>query len=200
MSAHLGLDRRAPEEIREQIAIQLELDKAHLAGIPPAGLYRLQEQLLVDELTGVLTRRAGMAAVSCQVESARRSRRPQLVAVFLDVDGLKSINDGKGHVAGDRVLRAVAEVLRDHVREEDVVFRYGGDEFVCALPHLGLELAAARLQAAWHAFHDRCGQSFSAGFAELRIEDDAARLIARADECLCAGRPRAWRPELRVVQ
>jgi diguanylate cyclase (GGDEF)-like protein len=197
MAARHEMDQYTPEEIRNQLATQLQIDDWHLAGIPVPVLSRLRDQLAIDELTGVLNRRAGLAALTSGIEQLRRSAEPELTLAFLDVDGLKFINDTQGHAAGDAALCGVAHVLKRCLRTGDIVFRYGGDEFVCALPHTNLETAGALLLEAWRQFQGHQRLSFSAGFAELRNEDDAWRLIARADDCLYAGRRgyrrREWR-------
>jgi len=197
MAAQHQTDHHTPDEIRQQLATQLQIDDGHLTGIPVPVLSRLREQLAIDELTGVLNRRAGLADLTSEIEQLRRSAEPELALVFLDVDGLKFINDTQGHAAGDAALCGVAHVLKRCLRTGDIVFRYGGDEFVCALPRTGLESAGTLLLEAWRQLQCHQRLSFSAGFAELRNEDDAWRLIARADDCLYAGRRgyrrRAWR-------
>jgi diguanylate cyclase (GGDEF)-like protein len=188
MASGHEMDWRTPEEIRNQLATQLQVDDWHLAGIPSSVLYRLRDQVAIDELTGVLSRRAGLATLTSQIERARQSAEPELALAFLDVDGLKFVNDTRGHAAGDDLLCAVTHTLTRCLRSSDIVFRYGGDEFVCALPHLSVEAAGALLLDAWRHLNGQRRQSFSAGFAELRDGDDAWRLIARADDCLYAGR------------
>lgn len=183
-------DRTAPEEIRSQLAAQLQLDRAHLAAIPPDGLYRLRDQLNVDDLTGVLARRAGLAALHTAIEAVRGSGRPELVVAFLDVDGLKGVNDRRGHPTGDLMLVALAGVLTVKLRAEDILFRYGGDEFVCAMPAMNVDCAGELLREAWHELTSLGWCGFSVGFAELRDGDAVRSLIERADECLYAGRPR----------
>lgn len=193
------LDRRAPDELRRQLAAQLRVDNSHLEAIPIESLYRMREQLAIDELTGVLGRRAGLAALDDAIAAVKRFRRAQLVLAFVDVDRLKRINDTRGHAEGDLALMAVADALTHVLRRNDVVFRYGGDEFVCALPFVGMDLACRRMFEAW-TIVDRIRLSFSVGFAELAPEDDAAGLLARADECLYAGRRRSDRRGWRVVR
>ena len=197
MAAQRQTDHHTPDEIRQQLATQLQIDDGHLTGIPVPVLSRLRDELAIDELTGVLNRRAGLAALTSRIEQLRRSAEPELALVFLDVDGLKFINDTQGHAAGDAALCWVGHVLKRCLRTGDIAFRYGGDEFVCALPQIDLDSAGALLLEAWRQLQGHQRLSFSAGFAELRNEDDTWRLIARADDCLCAGRRgyrrRAWR-------
>jgi diguanylate cyclase (GGDEF)-like protein len=200
MPANHSLDGTAPEEVRKQLAIQLRIERSHLAAIPTDGLYRLREQLNVDGLTGVLARRAGMAALQEAIVRIRLSGNRELAVAFLDVDGLKEINDTRGHARGDLMLMALADALKATLREEDIVFRYGGDEFVCAMPFTSLPVAKRLVVKAWHALEGLGWSSFSAGFAELRESDDGATLIARADECLYAGRRRSQRRYWRVAR
>src|SRR5213080_3277849 len=98
-----------------------------------------------DQLTGELTRRFGLEEVSRELERAHRTGAT-LVLAFVDVDGLKQVNDSQGHLAGDVLLRLVGETLRANVRPYDVIVRYGGDELVCAMPNLGVREAKARFE------------------------------------------------------
>ena len=84
---------------------------------------------LSDGLTGLYNRRGLFALGEHTMRSARR-RAKGLGVIYVDVDGLKDINDRFGHAQGDEALRAVADVIRASIRESDVVGRVGGDEFV----------------------------------------------------------------------
>lgn len=86
-----------------------------------------------DPLTGLLNRRGMQVALQAEWVRGRRYGVPFTV-ISLDVDHFKRVNDQHGHDAGDRVLIAVAEVLRTHVRESDLVARMGGEEFLVLLP------------------------------------------------------------------
>jgi diguanylate cyclase (GGDEF)-like protein len=94
-------------------------------------LERAERAAVQDDLTGLLNRR-GLAMVGEQVVAAARRSGNAVHCVFVDVDGLKDVNDRLGHLAGDRVLLAVADAVRLSVRGGDVVARWGGDEF-CVL-------------------------------------------------------------------
>lgn len=181
----------SPAVVRQQLAKQLRIDSWRLARITADGLYRLRDQLAVDDLTGVLRRRAGLAALKREIQRARRSGDRYLVLAFLDVDDLKSINDNQGHAAGDDALRKVAGLLGRRLRSQDLIFRYGGDEFVCVLPNARIEAVQTLMRQIWQQLQEQRGPSFSVGFAELRDEDDSQKLIARADECLCAVKRRS---------
>jgi len=94
--------------------------------------YVLQTELsnlaLKDELTGLYNRRGFLALAERQLKLARRSGR-SLLLLFIDVDGLKEINDAFGHTEGDAALKCTAEALETTFRDSDVIARLGGDEF-----------------------------------------------------------------------
>jgi diguanylate cyclase (GGDEF)-like protein len=91
-----------------------------------------QAQLYQDDLTGLFNYRYLHIALDSEVKRVQRFQTT-FCLMFLDVDNLKPINDEYGHLAGTQVLKQVAEVLKQELREVDSVFRYGGDEFVALL-------------------------------------------------------------------
>ncbi|MFC1536650.1 GGDEF domain-containing protein [Pseudomonadota bacterium] len=93
-----------------------------------------------DGLTGVYNRRSFDTIVDKEVERARRYER-DLSLMIIDIDHFKQINDTFGHVAGDAVLKALAEKLSEQLRSNDHLARYGGEEFVIILPETPLEMA-----------------------------------------------------------
>jgi diguanylate cyclase (GGDEF)-like protein len=108
-----------------------------------------------------------------------------LAVVFVDVDGLKIVNDSRGHAAGDQMLIHVTNVLRSKLRSYDAVVRYGGDEFFCVMS--GLSAAAAHVRLAevnrlLRRLDADC--SVSVGISERGAGDTAADLVQRADEAL----------------
>jgi len=92
----------------------------------------LQSESLVDELTGLYNRRGFLALAGNQLKTAARTCQP-VALVYIDLDGMKQINDRLGHLAGDRALIEAAAVLSRCVRESDILARLGGDEFVMLL-------------------------------------------------------------------
>lgn len=156
---------------------------------------RLAGQVTVDELTGAMRRGAGLAALQREVDRNRRFPGKGLVVLFIDVDGLKAVNDRDGHAAGDERLRATVAAMRRRLRSYDLVIRYGGDEFICVLTDSGAseaERTAANLCA--HV-EQSTGGTISVGIAELAADDSVDALIERADAALYAGRrARSARP------
>lgn len=134
----------------------------------------------IDGLTRAHRRDAGVLELEREIERAKRTDQPFVVA-FIDVDGLKAKNDTLGHAAGDKLLSDVANSIRGHLRSYDLIVRFGGDEFVCGLANVDVEAAAKRfslvnvdLLATQHA-------SITVGFAELTADDSLEDLLARAD-------------------
>jgi diguanylate cyclase (GGDEF)-like protein len=139
-----------------------------------------------DDLTGAFNRRFFIS------EAERMLAEGVVVnVVLLDLDGFKHINDTYGHLAGDQVLRDVATALHAHTRVEDVVARFGGDEFVIAVPHLDiavLERICERLSRAVAAIEWSAGGAtfhigVSAGIASSRLLDapTLVQLMTAAD-------------------
>lgn len=141
-----------------------------------------------DELTGAWTRTFGLAQVSHELERAHRVGG-KLVVAFVDVDGLKEVNDTHGHLAGDALLRLVGETLRANVRAYDVLVRYGGDELLCAMPDLSAADARPRFEKIAAALTSaQTGHSVTFGLAEAEAADSLEDLIMRADNALLEAR------------
>jgi diguanylate cyclase (GGDEF)-like protein len=134
-----------------------------------------------DELTGALARKFGLEEVSRELERAHRTGAT-IVLAFVDVDGLKEVNDSEGHLAGDALLRRVGETLRASVRPYDVIVRYGGDELICAMPNLTATEARARFEKIASLLAEiNPEHSITVGVAEAQPDDGLQELIARAD-------------------
>lgn len=175
--------RRARDaQTRLMLAADLGLRPRDLASMSTRSLFSLREKSAFDELTGVLRRAAGISAAEREIARARR-HNASLAVAFLDVDGLKEANDKTGHASGDEMLRGMVAALKEGLNPDDILLRYGGDEFVCVLPEATAKQARARLgdiqmEAA------KAGIRFSAGVADLRRNDDVVSLLARADRDL----------------
>lgn len=168
--------------LRIALAGELDLKPRELAHLNTQKLMRLRDQITFDELSGVLRRVAGIASLDREIARARRSGT-LLVAAFVDLDGLKSVNDSRGHAAGDSFIRGVAQLLQRGLRREDLVFRYGGDEFVCVLPGSSLEAGEAKMREL-RSRAVKNSMSFSFGVTELGEADDLVSFLGRADQFL----------------
>lgn len=163
-----GQDRA--EAASERARLQGELGSAHL-----------------DDLTGVFRREMGRLGLTHEIDRARRGDG-RFVIAFVDVDGLKRVNDRDGHAAGDHVLRALVSTLRSSLRSFDPIVRYGGDEFVCGLGGADLDQVKRRFDAIRGSVQNDVGVGISVGLAALAAGETLDQLTARADAALLDAR------------
>lgn len=175
--------RRAREaQLRLALAGDLGLSPRELTSLNTKALFKLREQAAFDDLTGALRRGAGISAIDREVARARR-HKSALSLAFVDIDGLKAANDRHGHAGGDKLIRGLARALKGGLRDQDLLVRYGGDEFVCVLPDTRAEAGLAKLSEIRKAAA-KAGVRFSVGLAQLERSDDVVSLLARADRQL----------------
>jgi diguanylate cyclase (GGDEF)-like protein len=152
----------------------------------------LENESLSDALTGLYNRRGFNTLVDNHLKLAERTRMP-FALVFLDLDGMKRINDELGHAQGDRALVETASLLRSLVRQSDILARLGGDEFVLLLAPLdgnGEATIRRRLNERLDLVNAQSGRkyqlSISIGIVIANPESPLVRdeLLARADELM----------------
>lgn len=148
---------------------------------------RLAELSRKDPLTKLWNRRHILSCIEDGLAWLNRGR--PMAVVMLDLDGFKRVNDLRGHLEGDQLLRDVADALQRSIREIDVAGRYGGDEFVVVLPDANQEegrIAANRIVAAIREvglkFDARAPVTASAGLSIGRPGDSPASVLKRADD------------------
>ena len=163
-----------------------------------AELVRLHEELQHasasarhDPLTDVLNRRGLNEALAREIASVRR-KNEMLSLSLLDVDNFKQLNDRLGHASGDEALIHLVQVVRHYMRPVDTLARYGGEEFVILMPDTNLDegiAAMKRLQREltrnfFLAGNERVLITFSAGVAELTVDESGEDVIKRADRAM----------------
>ena len=145
-----------------------------------------------DELTGLKNRRAFNKDFSIEAKKAVRYKRPFSI-LMLDSDDLKKTNDQYGHLAGDKLIAILAEVIKSMLRETDILARYGGDEFVVMLPETVRGTAAEvaeRIRRAventsFSAEGNRVSSTLSVGMACFPEDsEDSEEIINLADKAL----------------
>ncbi|GAB6064462.1 GGDEF domain-containing protein [Deferrisoma palaeochoriense] len=194
---HLEAHRKADENREEELRAEVERLRQAVSRLEEEvethreRAREAREQSLRDPLTGCFNRLAYEERVRAEEARWRRYGSP-LSVIVLDVDKFKGINDRFGHRAGDKVLRAIAQIAGSQIREVDFFGRYGGEEFVVLLPETPLEAAvkvAEKIRRSVEAFrfHAR-GEpvpiTVSCGVAQFRPGDTAASAFQRADEAL----------------
>ncbi len=132
------------------------IERAHDLEAAKSDKERFRFLASTDPLTGCLNRRAMLDRLEAELERARRYDL-ELTVLMIDLDWFKEINDTRGHLVGDVVLRELGEHLRREARSVDIVARYGGEEFTLVLPETGFEGGAAfaeriRIQVETHNF------------------------------------------------
>lgn len=146
----------------------------------------LRQQVAIDELTGVLNRRGLEEALA-----ATRGRGGEHAVIVVDIDHFKRINDSEGHDAGDQVLRRVAAVLAQNVRANDMLGRWGGEEFVIVCLDCNAEGAAGvaekirqRIEASSFAARQRTAVTASLGVSTLKEGEGFDEAFRRADAAM----------------
>lgn len=177
------------ENVEEYAAMLAELDLLRRK------IVELEQLADTDTLTPLANRRAFLRAVDRAIRLADR-HQTQTALAFLDVDGLKAINDAYGHITGDAVLLHISERLRSAFRVTDLAARVSGDEFAILLDHVSEDDAEQRIGALVNAVANdpvRVGQKdlsirLSWGLTMIRADDSVDVAMGRADAAMYRAR------------
>jgi diguanylate cyclase (GGDEF)-like protein len=176
-------DRLLPTTARLQ-ALRLFANQAVAAIHTAKQAARLRHEATHDSLTGLSNRRAFRARLEREIEG-----RTGFALLLCDLDNLKTVNDTRGHDAGDKALQLLADALRSQLRRSDEAYRIGGDEFAVVLPkasRLDAERVMRRLCDGIASSVPAAGDPIEASFGIALFEpgDDPERVVARADDAL----------------
>ncbi|MGA8849870.1 MAG: diguanylate cyclase [Dehalococcoidia bacterium] len=172
--------------------IDVALDKWTRLQQAMADKEKLEKLANFDSLTGLYNRRAILGKLHELINRANRYKEDFSLSM-LDIDHFKRVNDSYGHLTGDEVLEKIATLIRQNIRDTDIVGRYGGEEFVIVLPKTDLSsswVVAERLRTIIEKaeMKDSAGNVFtitvSQGLSGWERDEDAYSLISRADEAL----------------
>ena len=174
-----------------------QLTRQAAATINRANTYStILQYATLDALTNLNNRRQFETRLSQEIAIAKRQNNP-LCAMMIDIDFFKGVNDTHGHAAGDEVLRTVAGIIKEHLRESDIPSRYGGEEFAVLLPFTKLDeakIVGERLRKAVEVASIPINQdnenakniivTISMGLAEFNSTETGETLFERADQAL----------------
>ncbi len=173
--------------VKQRTALQAEVDALR------AQVASLEQLVDTDTLTPLANRRAFARRLEFEIGQTARHQTKTTIA-FLDVNGLKRINDRFGHLAGDAALCHVADILLRNFRGTDLIARIGGDEFAIVLDHADEEAIAARMEVLIQCLVDNpitlgdapFAITLAWGLTVVRAEDSVDSAICRADVAMYA--------------
>ncbi len=190
------------EEDNKTLLLEIGSDDLLQKGMPVAELVRqirsrverarlLSSFMFEDSLTGLLNHAQIQLAAEKNIALANRHRRHCSI-VMIDLDNFKSINDTWGHQAGDKVIKAMSQLLKQRLRISDLMGRYGGEEFMLVLPDTDVNNAGNLINELRKSFEaiqfnekeHKFKVTFSAGISQNSHDQSAKEMIRRADEAL----------------
>jgi diguanylate cyclase (GGDEF)-like protein len=186
LRSHAAADRSRAAKDRERAAVDREESAKDRKE-----LYTALDAAHLDDLTGAFRRGMGEIVLGNELERSQRASAPLTLAV-IDADGVKAVNDDRGHAAGDAFLRDLASTIRAKLRPYDPLVRTGGDEFVCTIANSGLDSSRRRFREISTALDAaQPGASISVGLVEMTAEDSLETLMKRGDAALYAAKRKA---------
>ena len=184
----LGLQLGAVDYITKPIRPSIVAARVHTHITLKQQRDKLKEMATHDQLTGLYNRHYLLESAAKKIAASIRHNVP-LSLVLMDIDHFKIVNDQHGHPAGDAVLQAISALMLKECRAEDVVTRFGGEEFVILLDHCDLHFAQAKAEALRRFIElsqpAQISVTSSFGVAQLLTDgEDIEGLIKRADQAL----------------
>lgn len=178
---------RADELLKPTLRLSVEISHAYAEVLRQMAQLASLAELRSDPLTRVNNRRAFDESLENLLKE--QVRYPATFSLALiDIDHFKRVNDENGHLHGDRVLQEVAKILKDNVRDCDIVARFGGEEFAVLMPRTELHGACNLAERVRNDLARKLPITASVGLAASIHGDDAASLVSRADRALYAAK------------
>ena len=177
---------------KRDISYLEQLTRQSAITISRANTYaKVLQYATLDALTGLNNRRQFEVRLNQEIATTKRQRNP-LCAMMIDIDFFKKVNDTYGHASGDSVLRTVASIIKEHLRESDIPSRYGGEEFAVLLPFTRIDeakIVGERLRKAVEETpvpidKKNINVTISMGLAEFTPDESGDELFKRADKAL----------------
>lgn len=181
------LGREVEEVLDPTIHLAAQVASAHDVMRYETSVLMTFSDLRTDPLTGVCNRRGLDHALEMQFAVMQRYGA-KFSLLLVDIDNFKDVNDRKGHLHGDEVLRELARILEQEAREPDIVARYGGDEFIVVMPQTGLEGAIVMAERLRRRIEQSMSFTISGGVAAAERGDTATALFLRVDSALYAAK------------
>jgi len=148
-------------------------------------LNKLKERAYLDHLTKLYTRAFFLEEwLPKEINRQEREENGRITFIFIDLDNLKEINDRFSHQTGDEALKILAKAIKENIRLTDAAVRYGGDEFLIALPSEGIDTAKKvikRIRNSVRKEKFKTSISITAGITEWKVGEDAVKAIKEAD-------------------
>ncbi|MFC1566392.1 GGDEF domain-containing protein [bacterium] len=144
---------------------------------------KVQDLVITDSLTNVYNKRYFKEICTEEFQRARKFEQ-EFSLIMLDIDFFKKYNDSYGHLRGDQILRAVSQVLKNNIRETDILARYGGEEFVLIFSMTDKKKALKRAEHLRNLIHKECCITVSIGLEDDKEKQDIYEMIEHADKAL----------------
>lgn len=162
------------------LGIDAALGNIHKNDIMSTMLAKINQKWQYDELTG-LYNRSGLVNNAEKLIEKANSEHNGMCVIFFDLDGLKAVNDEKGHEAGDRYIKSMAEMLKSTADSEDIVCRYGGDEYIVISAQKSRDDSMKKLNKIMSGIAEPVSASAGCVFDHVSGMDELNRLIEEAD-------------------
>lgn len=185
------LDLKKSKEALQNYAAELENKNLELNGL----LKKLERAAMSDFVTGLINRRCMTQKIKAQIAGNKRNHQISTI-ILADIDNFKKVNDTYGHDCGDLALKSVADLMKAGLREEDVIARWGGEEFLLMLPNTNLaggynvaeKIRVAVEKNVFNYYEKEFFLTITLGVAELLPPLGIDDSIKRADEALYKGK------------